>query len=474
MRAIFIKGPIMWNSATIVFGLFLTSIFLGALAPGCFAGDRVALVIGNSNYGNLQALPNPTNDAGDIRDSLERIGFRVTLKENLPYDAFRKALQDFGREAAGAEIGLFFFAGHGVEVDNENFLIPTDARLTTDSDVEFEAIPLGLVMNAVAGVAGVRIVLLDACRENPFLASMQRTTATRSIGRGLAKIEPVTGTLVGYVAKEGTVAFDGGGRNSPYTAGLLEHLEEPNLDIQFVFRKVRDSVMATTGGKQEPFTYGSLPGREIFLAPRVFDGEPGRDATEIEYWSSVKDSRDRKALQSYLARYPDGAFATIARLKIDQLDTVVDPLNDGDAVASLARNIQIELERVGCKVGQADGVWGGRSRRALSNFSEQVGLNLPIDEPTIHALRELNRHQSRICPAELTPPKKKAPDVANIKPAVKPSVRSKEATRTVSTEAELPTRACRVETIEECKKRGRAAGARRGSGFCRNLKTICN
>ncbi|MCO5063478.1 MAG: caspase family protein [Rhizobiaceae bacterium] len=464
----------MWRPEAISTALLMAAIFLGLLTLESFSGERVALVIGNSEYGSLQTLPNPRNDAGDIRNSLERIGFKVTLKENLNYEDFRRTLQEFGREAGGAEIGLFFFAGHGVEVNNENFLIPSDARLAADSDVEFEAIPVSLIMNALSGVSGVRIVLLDACRDNPFLVSMKRTSATRSVGRGLAKIEPITGTLVGYAAKEGTVAYDGAGRNSPYTAGLLEHLEERNLDIQFVFRKVRDSVMVATGGKQEPFTYGSLPGKEIYLAPSRSDGQPDPQATEIEYWSSVKDTRDRKALESYIATYPDGAFVRIARLKIEQLDSNESPQGDASAVASLARQIQLELARVGCEVGQADGIWGNRSQRALGLFSEQVGLNLPTDTPTTFALRELGRHEERVCPRETTQPSKRTPQVASEKTTSKPTVRSSVTTRSSSVEASAGDRICRTETIDECRKRARAAGARKGSGFCRDLRTVCN
>ena len=139
---------------------------------------------------------------------------------------------------------MVFYAGHGIEVDKRNFLIPVDARLLSDADVEFETVPLDLLSRAVERAKGLRLIILDACRDNPFAVAMQRSGATRSIGRGLASVEPSGETLVAYAAKEGTVAADGEGRNSPYTTALLAHLEEPGLEVGLMFRKVRDAVVA--------------------------------------------------------------------------------------------------------------------------------------------------------------------------------------------------------------------------------------
>ena len=184
------------------------------------------------------------------------------------------------------------------------------------------------------------MLLLDACRNNPFLNKIKKTSSTRSIGRGLARVEPAVGTLVSFAAKEGTTADDGEGRNSPYTAALLENLEEPGLELNFLFRKVRDKVYQTTRGRQQPFTYGSLPGKKIFLkkasekslvaATMVPPQKPvpnalarnSKDsllAAEMLYWDSVKDSSDAALLGSYLEEYPDGTFSTIARLMIARI-----------------------------------------------------------------------------------------------------------------------------------------------------------
>lgn len=230
------------------------------------ADRRVALVVGNSNYAHVTALKNPANDAGAIAALLRDLGFSVRLETDLGIDQFRRVVREFGEHAAGADIAAIYFAGHGLEVDKVNYLIPVDARLTSDRDLAFETVPLDLVLTAVESARGLRVILLDACRDNPFRA-MKLARATRSVGRGLAAVEPVTGTLVGYAAREGTTAADGSGKHSPFTQALLDLAPEPGVEISFLFRRVRDRVLQMTGGQQEPYVYGSLPGREIFLKP---------------------------------------------------------------------------------------------------------------------------------------------------------------------------------------------------------------
>ena len=229
---------------------------------------RVALVIGNSAYQHVSSLANPANDAQDISKALARIGFEVTIGVDLDYNGMRIALRDFGEAAAGADVALVYFAGHGIEIENTNYLIPVNAALKSDRDVEFEAIRLDVIVNSIADTPGLKLVLVDACRNNPFVAQMSRASATRSIGRGLAAFEP-GGVLVGYAARGGTLAQDGDGRNSPYATALLEHIEQPGLELGKMFRRVRDRVVELTDGFQEPFTYGSLPGEDIFLVPQV-------------------------------------------------------------------------------------------------------------------------------------------------------------------------------------------------------------
>ena len=154
------------------------------------ATERVALMVGNATYAHAPALANPLHDAVDVGAALARLGFTVTRLENADYAALRRGLRDFAQAASSSEVALVFYAGHGIEVDQHNFLVPVDARLASDQDVEFEAVPLELVLRAVARASGLRLVILDACRENPFAASMRHAGATRSVGRGLAGVEP--------------------------------------------------------------------------------------------------------------------------------------------------------------------------------------------------------------------------------------------------------------------------------------------
>jgi uncharacterized caspase-like protein len=233
------------------------------------AEKRVALVIGNSDYAAVARLSNPRRDADAVAASLRRIGFRtVTLEADLSRDKLVRALRAFQDEAETADWAMIYYAGHGIEVGGVNYLVPIDARLKDDRDVQDEAVPLDRLLSAIEGAKKLRLVVLDACRDNPFVAQMRRSVGTRSIGRGLARIEPEGGTLVAYAAKHGQVALDGDGANSPFVGALVRHLQTPGLEINKLFRLVRDDVMAATGRKQEPFVYGSLPGEDFFFVQR--------------------------------------------------------------------------------------------------------------------------------------------------------------------------------------------------------------
>jgi uncharacterized caspase-like protein len=199
--------------------------------------------------------------------SLRRAGFaKVELKENLNKSAMERALRAFGSEAASANVAMIYYAGHGIEVAGQNYLIPTDARLLQDRDVDLEAIRLDSAL-AISEGARLKLVVLDACRDNPFLAKMARTIRSRSIGRGLAEVEPETDTLVVYATKAGSIAADGDGRNSPFATALASRMLEPGVEINMLFRRVRDDVLRLTGRVQEPYTYGSLSGTEFYFVP---------------------------------------------------------------------------------------------------------------------------------------------------------------------------------------------------------------
>ena len=233
--------------------------------PTALTGNRIALVIGNSAYKNVPALANPTRDADTIASSLRAVGFKtVQLRSDLTRETLTDALQSFAAEADKADWAVVYFAGHGLEVNGTNYLIPVDARLAVDRDVEFEAVPLDRVMSAVSGAKRLRLVLLDACRDNPFANQMRRSVATRSIGRGLTNVEPEAGTLVVYAAKHGQVALDGDGGNSPFVTALTKRMNTPGLEVRRLFDHVRDDVLEMTNRAQQPFSYGSLPGSEDY------------------------------------------------------------------------------------------------------------------------------------------------------------------------------------------------------------------
>jgi tetratricopeptide (TPR) repeat protein len=228
---------------------------------------RIALVIGNSSYEKVPALPNPERDARLVAETLKRTGFQtVTVQLNLRRDALMTALREFSARAEQADWAVVYYAGHGMEVGGTNYLIPIDAKIAADRDISFEAVPLNQVLNAAERAKKLRLVILDACRDNPFASQMKRTltVASRSVTQGLAAVEPEAGTLVVYAAKDGETAIDGDGNNSPFAKAFVRNLQSPGLEVRRLFDFVRDDVMEETGRKQKPFSYGSISGRQDF------------------------------------------------------------------------------------------------------------------------------------------------------------------------------------------------------------------
>lgn len=226
---------------------------------------RIVLIIGNSKYRSVAELPNPVRDADLIAQAFKAVGFSdVRIENNLSRDELNRALLEFSRKAAEADWAVVYYSGHGIEVGGVDYLIPIDARLQTDRDVDFETVPLALAISAAESAKKLRMVIMDACRSNPFLSQMKRTVATRSLGRGLAAVEPEPGSLVVFSAKHGETALDGEGRNSPFAIALAKRLSTPGLEIRRLFDLIRDDVLATTSRRQQPFSYGSLSGSEDY------------------------------------------------------------------------------------------------------------------------------------------------------------------------------------------------------------------
>jgi uncharacterized caspase-like protein len=249
-------------------GFLVCAITLAAalLATAAEADRRVAFVIGNSAYRNATSLPNTINDANAVAALFRSVGFEVVnSRTDLGVLEFKRAVRDFLITAETADIAVVYYAGHGIEVGGTNYLIPVDAKLARDYDVEDEAVALDRIIWALQSVKRLRLILLDACRDNPFAAKLQRSVGLRAAAKGgLAKIDDVSAdTLVAYAAKAGSVSYDGDGANSPFAAALLKHVAEPGLDIRIALGRVRDEVLKVTGGRQEPFIYGSLGGATI-------------------------------------------------------------------------------------------------------------------------------------------------------------------------------------------------------------------
>src|SRR3954454_18513846 len=258
----------------------LAAAALLLVSEPALAEKRVALVLGNSNYQNVAPLANPVNDSSKIAATLKDAGFDVVdSRRDLAAAETRRALRDFADRARDADIAVVYYAGHGIEVDGANYLIPVDARLERDTDIFDEGLSLDRVLVAIEPAKKLRLVILDACRDNPFARAMKRTVASRAIGTGLAKVEPANpNVLIAYSAKPGSTAADGDGKNSPFTMALAHHIATPGLDVRRAFGFIRDEVLKTTGNKQEPFVYGSLGGDDVPLVPAAAKPAPAAAA----------------------------------------------------------------------------------------------------------------------------------------------------------------------------------------------------
>src|SRR6476661_4607914 len=312
--------------------------FLMVSGPA-FAEKRVALVLGNSAYRNVAPLPNPVNDSAKIASTLKEAGFDVVDS--------RRALRDFADRARDADIAVVYYAGHGIEVDGGNYLIPVDARLERDTDIYDEGLSLDRILIAIEPAKKLRLVILDACRDNPFSRTMKRTVASRAIGQGLAKVEPTSpNVLIAYSAKAGSTAADGDGQNSPFTSALSHHLTKPGLDVRRAFGFVRDEVLKTTGNKQEPFVYGSLGGEDVPLvparpAPAAAPATPAVSAqaeARRDYELALQIG-NKSALNAFLVQYPDGFYASLAKLQLDKIAA------EETRVAATEKARQAEQER---------------------------------------------------------------------------------------------------------------------------------
>jgi uncharacterized caspase-like protein len=236
-------------------------------APAAPLGRRVALVIGNGDYRYAGKLANPTNDEADMAQALRKLGFDVVAGANLDRHGMDDAIRAFGRKLDGADVAVFFYAGHGLQVGGKNYLVPIDAKLERPGDLALDAVDISSVMAQMEAEKRVNLVFLDACRDNPLARSLASSLATRglTVGSGLATVQSAIGTMIVYATQPDNVALDGAGRNSPFTTALLKHIGTPNVEIGTIVRRVRADVVTATHEKQVPWDHSSLIG-EVILA----------------------------------------------------------------------------------------------------------------------------------------------------------------------------------------------------------------
>lgn len=428
---------------SIGYRLIVAAFALAALCAQAFAEKRVALVIGNSAYETVAKLPNPARDADAMADLFKSAGFEtVSLVKDVGNLEFKRAIRRFEEISRDADVAVVFYAGHGIEIGGVNYMIPVDARLASDLDAVDEAITLDRLMETVDSSRKLGLVILDACRDNPFVASMKRQRhASRAITAGLGKVEPtVAGTLVAYAARAGSTAEDGVGEHSPFTRALLNHLTEPGLDVRLAFGRVRDDVMKTTNKRQEPFVYGSLGGATVAIVGQqqaiaaqkttpsnTQAGDSTAEARrDYEYFERVGT---KEAWDAFLRLHSTGPYADLARMQrgrlaaaevtkqrqssepADKPATVIASATPsakpeaaapataaGPAPGEVTRMLQTELKRVGCYSGAVNGEWNSASRRALEQFNKSASTKLDGKVASLSSVEAVREKQARVCP----------------------------------------------------------------------------
>jgi len=299
---------------TVVVGTWLLAVAAPAGAQAAREEPRIALVMGNSAYRETP-LRNPVNDARAMARTLRELGFTVLTHENASKRTMEGAIVEFGRRLAEGGVGFFYYAGHGLQVRGRNFLVPVDADIDSEATTRIAAVDVDLLLEQMAEAKNrVNVVILDACRNNPFERRL------RGASRGLAAVDAARGTLVAYATAPGSVAADGEGANGLYTEELLQALRVPNLKVEEVFKRVRIGVTERSKGAQTPWESSSLTGDLVVnvtvnITTPAAPPAPAPDRESL-FWMSIKDGSDPAAFEAYLKQYPNGAFASLARQRM--------------------------------------------------------------------------------------------------------------------------------------------------------------
>ncbi|UPK31712.1 caspase family protein [Bradyrhizobium sp. 186] len=356
----------------------LVSLMCMALSVSAAKADRrVAFVVGNGTYKNVAQLPNPPIDAKAMAATLRNVGFEVIEGSNLSRDQMTEKLLDFGRKAQGSDVAVFYYAGHGIAVGGSNYLLPVDADIKSEMDVKLgAAINIDLTLDQTMGDAKVKLVFLDACRDNPFAAKIKSNSATRSVNvqSGLAEMKSGEGTLIAFATGPGQTALDGQeGNNSPFTRALIDNITKPGIEIQQAMTSVRAQVNEETHKGQLPWGHTNLIGA-VYLnqapttqvanaAPTAAGSVPpaatagSSDGVELEYWRSVKESNKPEELNAYLSAYPNGQFKALALARLAAIksgpSTTTRNLNAGVDPATFTDDAtQLTEDQIGLDKGQ--------------------------------------------------------------------------------------------------------------------------
>ena len=427
----------MRRLATILCSLWLALAYSAAPAE---AQKRVALVVGNGAYQNAAALSTPANDAGAMADLFRKNGFDVVeAKTDLNNIDFKRLVREFSTVARDADIAVMYFAGHAVNVKGVNYLLPVDVKLASELDAEDEAVSLDRVRRMLEPAKRMRVILLDASRDNSLVRNASKAAAANA---GLARFEPDTDdTFVVYSAKPGTFSEDGPGDTSAFAAALLKNLVVSGRDLRTAVGFARDDVVRATGGKQELLLVGSFGGTALALMPEklasrqiaVLPSGQGSaaDATpeQRQFYEMAERVGTRAAFEAYLQKFPAGFFSDLARAQRDKLASGEAPAGPKriavlpapgsekpQAAApnvavlppaaappepdlnSVTRELQAELQRVGCDPGSVDGNWSRNSRQALEQFNRRAGTKLGTEIASVDALETVKGQRGRICP----------------------------------------------------------------------------
>jgi hypothetical protein len=385
---------------TIFLSLICMLFAADAAQDSAKADKRVAFVVGNGAYRNVATLPNPPIDAKAMAAMLRNVGFDVVEGSNLTRDTMTERLLEFGQKAQGADVAVFFYAGHGIAISGTNYLLPVDADIKSEMDVKLgAAINIDLTLDQTMGDAKVKLVFLDACRDNPFAAKIKsNASATRSVSvsSGLAEMKSGEGTLIAFATGPGQTALDGtGGGNSPFTRALIDNITQPGIEIQQAMTKVRAEVNEQTNKGQLPWGHTNLIG-SVYLnpaaaptaaaasaAPVAVASTPGNDV-ELEFWRSIKDSNKPEELNAYMSSYPNGQFKSLALARLASLG---DPaanntpqtrnLTSVDPATFNAESNQVTEDQIGLDKGQRRDV-----QRRLNGLGFDTKVSGKFDEST--------------------------------------------------------------------------------------------